>query len=71
MAATYQQQLDACNNAILLILKGGVASYTDAGIAFENLSLKDLREMRKELERLVAEEEAGGGAIFRDIVRGD
>ena len=70
MAATYQQQLDACNKAILLILSGGVAEYTDAGIAFKNLSLGELREMQKHLEIKVAEEESGG-ANFREIVRGD
>ena len=68
--ATKQQQLEACENAILVILTGGVAEYSEAGKDYKNLSLTELREMRDDLERSIAEE-TGTYATFRPVVRGD
>lgn len=68
--ATKQQQLDACENAIQVILSGGVEEYTEAGKSYKNLSLTELRDMRDDLERSIAAD-AGTYTVLRPVVRGD
>lgn len=65
---TAREQLEQCENAISIILRGGVASYMEAGKTFQNLSLKDLYDIRDRLKGEIYAEENG---IYRPIVRGN
>lgn len=66
--ATTQEQIDAVENAIQVIVSGGVSEYTEAGKTYKNLTLKELREYRNEL---LGELYAENNGIYRPIVRGE
>jgi hypothetical protein len=68
--ATAQEQLDACEATILIVLRGGVAEYSEAGKDYTNLSLTELYKIRDRLKDEVAAE-AGNYTVLRPVVRGD
>lgn len=57
--ADAQAELALVNTAISSVLAGGIASYTINGRGATRLSLKDLRDQRRELESIVARLKGG------------
>jgi len=68
MAATTQQIIDALNDAILAKIQGNVVqSYTVNGKDIKYMSLKDLREFRKELMAEIAQANGEGNVNYADF----
>jgi len=68
MAATTQQIIDALNDAILAKIQGNVVqSYTVNGKDIKYMSLKDLREFRKELMAEIAQAKGEGNVNYADF----
>jgi len=59
MLAQYRAELDALNNAILVALGQPSAVNIQGSIAYTNRSLKELRDMRNEVLRVITAIETG------------
>ena len=67
MAATLQQQLDAANDSLLRILQTDTSQMSESGRSMQQLQIRDLRELIKDLKSEVAG--SSGRRIFNPIRR--
>lgn len=63
MAATAQELLDSCNDAIKALQDGGAASRGLGDRRWEGLSLADLMGAREKLKAEIASESIAGGTV--------
>lgn len=61
MSVSDQTLLDSVNNAINAILTGQVSSWSQGQSSLQMLSLRELREMKTELEKKINAQSGGYG----------
>jgi hypothetical protein len=66
--ATAAEMVEAIDDAILAAL-GRPRRFAKGPDQFEGLSLRELKELRREYSQLAAEEEAGGGCEVHYITK--
>jgi len=67
MAATAQQLLDEANDSLLRIMQTDTSSWSESGRQQQQIQIRDLKELRKELQNEIATQSRG--SIVRPVRR--